>query len=150
MLDPESSSNPVEKRLLIAGLFLALALSISACNDGYPASATQSRSVDAKSERQVKTARVAETPFGETVTANGTLAAYDQTTVSVKVPGRLHSISVDLGSVVRRGQMIAQLEPGDYKLRVEQAEAALAQARARLGLSPEGSDDKVDPDQTAT
>ena len=33
---------------------------------------------------------------------------------------------------------------------VEQSSAALAQARARLGLSPEGSDDKVDPEQTAT
>jgi len=150
MLDLESSNNPVEKRFLIAGFFLALAVSISACNSGYPASATQSRSGDAPSDRQVKTARVAETPFGETVTANGTLAAYDQTTVSVKVPGRLRSISVDLGSVVRRGQMIAQLEPGDYKLRVEQAEAALAQARARLGLTPDGTDDRVDPEQTAT
>jgi RND family efflux transporter MFP subunit len=46
--------------------------------------------------------------------------------------------------------VIAQLEPGDYKLRVEQAEAALAQARARLGLTPDGTDDRVDPEQTAT
>jgi len=93
---------------------------------------------------------VAETPFGETVTANGTLAAYDQTTVSVKVPGRLRAITVDLGSVVKSGQMIAQVEPEDYKLRVQQAEASLAQARARLGLTPDGTDDKIDPEQTAT
>jgi RND family efflux transporter MFP subunit len=93
---------------------------------------------------------VAETPVGETVTANGTLAAYDQTTVSVKVPGRLRGISVDLGSVVRKGQMIAQVEPQDYSLRVQQSEAALAQARARLGLSPDGTDDRVNPEQTAT
>ena len=89
-------------------------------------------------------------PVGQTVTVNGTLAAYDQTTVSVKVPGRLSMISVDLGTVVKRGQMIAQIEPEDYKLRVEQAEAALAQARARLGLSLEGKDGKFDPEQTAT
>jgi RND family efflux transporter MFP subunit len=98
----------------------------------------------------VKTARVEETPFGETVTANGTLAAFDQSTAGVKVAGRLSSISVDLGSVVRRGQMIAQIEPGDYKLRVQQSEAALSQARARLGLSPDGTDDKVSADQTGT
>ena len=51
---------------------------------------------------------------------------------------------------MRRGQVIAQVEPQDYTLRVQQAEAALAQARARLGLSPDGRDDKVDPEQTGT
>ena len=93
---------------------------------------------------------VVETPFGESVTANGTLAAFDQTTVSVKVPGRLKTIGVDLGSVVSQGQVIAEVEPEDYKLRVQQAEAALAQARARLGLAPDGTDDNVDPEKTAT
>ncbi|HEY3025667.1 MAG TPA: efflux RND transporter periplasmic adaptor subunit, partial [Pyrinomonadaceae bacterium] len=96
------------------------------------------------------TAPVMQTPVGQTVTVNGTLAAYDQTTVSTKVPGRLQSISVDLGSVVRRGQSIAQLETSDYKLRVQQTEAALAQARSRLGLSPDGTDDKVSAEQTGT
>jgi RND family efflux transporter MFP subunit len=98
----------------------------------------------------VKTTAVAETPFGETVTANGTLAAYDQTTVSVKVPGRVRIINVDLGSVVSRGQVIALVDSEDYRLRVQQAEASLAQARARLGLAPDGTDDRVDPEQTAT
>ena len=84
-----------------------------------------------------------ETPIGETVTVNGTLAAYDQTTVGMKVAGRLRSITVDLGTVVRKGQAIARLEPQDYQLRVQQAEAALAQARARVGLSPAGADDNA-------
>jgi RND family efflux transporter MFP subunit len=135
---------------LVAFLLISLVFGLQSCKSDYPASARQARPGENKDARQVKIARVAETPVGETVTANGTLAAYDQTTISVKVPGRLSTISVDLGSVVRRGQMIAQLEPKDYKLRVQQSEAALAQARARLGLSPDGSDDNVNPDQTAT
>lgn len=129
---------------------IVLVLLVPACQSDYPASSRQNRIGDAKVARQVKTARVEETPFGETVTVNGTLAAYDQTTASVKVPGRLRSITVDLGSVVRRGQVIAQVEPQDYNLRVQQAEAALAQARARLGLSPDGKDDRVNPEQTGT
>jgi membrane fusion protein, multidrug efflux system len=124
---------------------------LTACKSDYPTSARQARvGTDPKDARQVKTVAVAETPFGETVTANGTLAAFDQTTVSVKVPGRLRAISVDLGTVVSKGQVIAQLEPEDYKLRVQQAEASLSQARARLGLAPDGADDNVDPEQTAT
>jgi RND family efflux transporter MFP subunit len=136
---------------VIAGLSLcALTAVFGACKSGYQGSAQQTRPGENKSTRQVKTARVEETPFGETVTANGTLAAFDQTTAGVKVAGRLSSISVDLGSVVRRGQMIAQIEANDYKLRVQQAEAALGQARARLGLSPDGTDDKVSAEQTGT
>jgi RND family efflux transporter MFP subunit len=132
------------------GVLLVVAALISmACKSGYPASTSQGggKSVPA---REVKMARVAEMPVGQTVTVNGTLAAYDQTTVSVKVPGRVKMISVDLGSVVSRGQMIAQIEPEDYRLRVEQAQAALAQARARLGLAVDGKDSKFDPEETAT
>jgi RND family efflux transporter MFP subunit len=130
-------------------LCLSLALFLVSCKSDYQASQRQGRP-DARAARQVKTTAVAETPFGETVTANGTLAAFDQTTVSVKVPGRLRTISVDLGSVVRRGQILAQVEPGDYNLRVQQAEAALQQARARLGLAPQGNDDRIDPENTST
>jgi membrane fusion protein, multidrug efflux system len=135
---------------LCAILVTALLVLSVACKSDYQGAARQNPQGAAKTARQVKTARVEETPFGETVTANGTLAAYDQTTAGVKVAGRLSSISVDLGSVVRRGQLIAQIEPNDYKLRVQQAEAALSQARARLGLSPDGADDKVSAEQTGT
>jgi RND family efflux transporter MFP subunit len=131
-------------------LLISAAVFFTSCKSDYQASQRQNRAGQPGDARKVKTAAVAETPFGETVTANGTLAAFDQTTVSVKVPGRLRTISVDLGSVVRRGQLIAQLEPRDYQLRVQQAEAALAQARARLGLSPAGNDARIDPENTST
>src|SRR4029453_5689278 len=131
-------------------LFCALPFVYGACKSDYQGQTRQDRPGENKSARQVKTARVEETPFGETVTANGTLAAFDQSTASVKVAGKLNAISVDLGSVVRRGQVIAHLEPNDYKLRVQQSEAALGQARARLGLSPDGTDDRVNLEQTGT
>ena len=135
---------------IVLGLLLLIAGILSACKSDYPSSG-KAASPDSKSAaRQVKTAKVIEMPVGETVTVNGTLAAYDHTTISVKVPGRLQTISVDLGSVVHKGQVIAQLEQQDYKLRVEQAEASLAQARARLGLSPDGADDRVTSEETGT
>ena len=85
----------------------------------------------------------------QTVVATGTLAAEDQVVLGTKVPGRLGELLVDLGSPVRRGQTVARLDPTDYRLRVEQADAALKQARARLGLPPDGTDDRVDPAETA-
>ena len=141
-----------QSRILLLGVSLSLAaLFLTSCKSDYLASQRPGQGrPDAKTPRMVKTIAVAETPFGETVTANGTLAAYDQTTVSVKVPGRVRTINVDLGSVVSRGQVIALVDSEDYRLRVQQAEASLAQARARLGLAPDGTDDRVDPEQTAT
>jgi len=137
-------------RVVAASLCLFGFLFLASCKSDYPSGSQQVRAGDSKAARQVKTAKVEQTPFGEAVTVNGTLAAYDQTTASVKVPGRLRTITVDLGSVVRRGQVIAQVEPQDYNLRIQQAEAALAQARARVGLSADGKDDKVNPEQTGT
>src|SRR5882757_8031935 len=85
--------------LCLAAILLPAA---TACKSDYPASG-KAASTDGKSQpRQVKTVKVAEVPIGETVTVNGNLAAYDQTTVGMKVPGRLQTISVDLGSVVNK------------------------------------------------
>ena len=141
-------SNRLSRLLLFA--VPALLLGGTACKSDYPSSG-RAASSDSKSQpRPVKTVKVTELPIGQTVTVNGSLLAYDQTTVGVKVPGRLQTISVDIGSVVSKGQAIAQLEQSDYKLRVQQSEAALAQARARLGLSPDGADDRVSAEQTGT
>ncbi|HYY95603.1 MAG TPA: efflux RND transporter periplasmic adaptor subunit [Pyrinomonadaceae bacterium] len=123
---------------------------LASCKSDYPASGQQKLVGGEGAARQVKVARVAEIPVGASVSVTGTLAAQDEATLSVKVPGRLGAVAVDLGSVVRRGQVVAQVEPQDYKLRVQQSEAALQQARARLGLAPEGDDDRVDLEKTGT
>lgn len=134
--------------LAAAVMLTVAALSSAACKSGYPVSA---RNATATGEpRTVHIAQVSEIPMENAVTVAGTLAAQDQATVSAKVPGRVQTISVDLGSVVRKGQVIAQLEQQDYNLRLQQAEAALAQARARVGLTPDGKDEQVDPEKTAT
>src|SRR5215210_6383084 len=76
------------------------------------------------------------------IEATGSLAGDEQTDVAPIVGGRVVSVSVDLGSVVRKGQVIAQLDAGDARLRLEQSQAALAQANsavtqaeARIGLA---------------
>src|SRR5215470_12510270 len=77
-------------------------------------------------------------PMARVLSVTGTLAAHDQSVLSAKVSGRLKEVNVDVGSVVRAGDVLAQIEPRDYELAVQQAEAALAQARVSLGLVAEG------------
>jgi RND family efflux transporter MFP subunit len=137
-------------KVFALGASAACLLFLASCKSDYPSSGRAAGTDNKAQPRQVKTVKVIEMPIGQTVNVNGNLVAYDQTTAGVKVPGRLQTITVDLGTVVRKGQAIAQLEQQDYKLRVQQSEAALAQARARLGLSPDGSDDRVSAEETGT
>jgi RND family efflux transporter MFP subunit len=122
------------------------AVAISACGSDRPATAVLE---SANPLRQVRIATAEETEVARTVTATGTLAAEDHVILGTKVVGRVSEIGVDLGSRVRKGQAIARIDPNDYRLRVNQAEAALQQARVRLGLPAEGNSDRVDPEQTA-
>ena len=115
----------------------------------------RSASVEAtqgKPEASSRTVRLAVAQRGampRLVIVTGTLAAEDQVALGMKVAGRLSVIEVDLGSRAGKGQVLARLVPTDFQLRVEQAQAALQQARSRLGL-PEGApDSQVDPEQTS-
>ncbi|MCS7026859.1 MAG: efflux RND transporter periplasmic adaptor subunit [Bryobacteraceae bacterium] len=96
----------------------------------------------------VRTLRISTQLVPEIVAATGELIAEDQATLRVKVAGRLADLRVDLGSRVEAGDVIAELEKEDYELKLRQAEAALEQSRARLGLGPNDSDD-IAPANTA-
>lgn len=107
----------------------------------------------AATTNKVRTVRVAlseSRPMERVVTVTGVLLADEAATLSVKIGGRLKTLSVDIGSVVKRGDVIAQVEPRDYELRLQQASAALSQARATVGLPLEGTDDQFDPEKTSS
>jgi RND family efflux transporter MFP subunit len=129
-------------------LFLVLFAGLSAACGGASSAAPRPADV-ATDAPSVPVIRVARTPLDRSVTVTGTLAAEEQVMLSLKVTGRLEEMLVDLGSPVRRGQIIARLTPTDFELRLRQAEAALQQARARLGLDPGGDDDTVNIERTA-
>jgi multidrug efflux pump subunit AcrA (membrane-fusion protein) len=99
--------------------------------------------------RQVQISIAEEKSLDQLVVVTGTLAADQQVVLGFKVSGRLADIPVDLGTSVSQGQPIARLDTTDFELRVRQAEAALQQARVRLGLSLEDSDAAVNVENTA-
>lgn len=99
--------------------------------------------------KAVRLVAVEKRALERTIEVSGTLAADELVVVAVKVPGRLASVAIDLASPVKEGDTMAQVEGTDYRLRVEQGLAAVAQARVQLGLTPEGADDTVDAEATA-
>jgi RND family efflux transporter MFP subunit len=132
-----------------ASLLGAVLFGVASCAGGSAAPAGPDGSGGSKPAREVQVAAAEEARIERTIAVTGTLAAEDQVTVSFKVPGRLEALEVDLGSPVREGQMLGRLAPTDFALRVTQAEAALQQARARLGLNGDERDEPIDPTQAA-
>src|SRR5215813_775446 len=134
----------------LSALALILTLVLSGCQDGPAVGAEESKAKPTGPlPREVKVTPAAERTIARTVAATGTLAADDQVVLGTKVAGRLAEITVDLGTRVKRGQVIGKLDQSDFKLRVDQAEAALQQARVRIGLTPTGQDERIDPEQMA-
>ena len=71
-------------------------------------------------------------PGSTAVTANGYVVARTRASVSAKIPGRLASLPVDGGSVVRKGEVIARLDNADYQAAVSEQQANLATSQAQL------------------
>jgi multidrug efflux pump subunit AcrA (membrane-fusion protein) len=69
--------------------------------------------------------------------ATGSFTGDEQTDVSPSIAGKVVAIGVEMGSYVRRGQTIVRLDDVDLKLRVQQAQAQLDQAKAGLRQAEE-------------
>src|SRR5215208_8134693 len=69
--------------------------------------------------------------------ATGSLAGDQQTDVAPQTSGKVVAVGVDIGSYVRRGQMLVRLDDAELKLRVAQANAQVAQARAAVRQAEE-------------
>ena len=135
--------------LVLCPMLVTVLLLTAGCGGAAPAATGAAGDGTSGEPTAVRVQPARETTLVRTVTVTGTLAAEDQVAMGFKVAGRIEGIAVDLGSRVGPGQTIARLAPVDFELRVQQAEAALQQARARLGLEPAGTTDRVDPERTA-
>jgi HlyD family secretion protein len=59
--------------------------------------------------------------------------------VSSKIPGRIDSLFVDEGELVKKGTILAKLESKEIKAKVEQAKAAMEAAKAKMNLVKKGT-----------
>src|SRR6266496_916615 len=84
------------------------------------------------SAAQYLTARVERGNLRNTVSATGTLQAVTTVQVGSQASGTISSLSADYNSIVKKGQVIAQLDPAVSKAQVDQARANLQQAQAGL------------------
>lgn len=66
------------------------------------------------------------------VSESGVLEPLRKVEVKSKIAGRILSLNVEAGDVVREGQLVAQIDPMEVEANLRQTEAQLRAARARL------------------
>jgi multidrug efflux system membrane fusion protein len=117
-------------RLPSVKLSLIVAGSLALAGAGYTAYALQAKNAKvAATETVVRPARVMEIAYrreGQSLVLAGTVVPRIESQLGFRVPGKIVRRAVDVGAVVQAGQLIAELDPTDYKLAVENARAAFA------------------------
>lgn len=83
----------------------------------------------------VKVATVDYAPTAATVTLPATLSAIENAPIFARVAGYINRTMVDIGSRVHKGDLLARIDAPELDHQVEQARAAVAQARASLQLT---------------
>jgi len=84
---------------------------------------------------QYKTAVVHREDVEATVTATGTVNAVTTVLVGTQVSGTINALYVDYNSLVKKGQLLAQIDPAMFQAQVNQAKANLLNAEANLKKS---------------
>jgi membrane fusion protein, multidrug efflux system len=112
-------------RLILASSVLAL-LAVSGCSKQAPAAAAQ---------RPVRVAKVAEHYAASASAFAGEVRARYESKIGFRVGGKLIRRAVNVGDQVKAGQLIAELDPADYRLGAEALDAQLRAARSEYEFS---------------
>ncbi|HKY20735.1 MAG TPA: efflux RND transporter periplasmic adaptor subunit, partial [Vicinamibacterales bacterium] len=112
----------MRKTLLIVGVLVAIA------GGGYGYYRYTKKPV----APTINTARVTRGDLVETVGATGQLQAVTTVQVGTQVSGTILQLNADFNSLVRKGQVLARLDPSLFQTQIEQAGANLARAEADM------------------
>lgn len=107
-----------------------LLLSIVAVAAVTASAAAYYRSADARASAQWATAAVTRGDVVATVDATGTLEAVTTVQVGTQVSGTIKALHADFNSEVKKGQVVAELEPSLFQTQVDQAQATLVRLQA--------------------
>ena len=89
-----------------------------------------------------ETAPAARGAISAHVSASGTLSAVVSVDVGSQVSGKIHALKADFNSAVKKGELIAEIDPSIYEAAMRQAEGDLASARADAVLKKQNLERK--------
>jgi membrane fusion protein, multidrug efflux system len=119
----------IHSALLVLSLTI-LGVGLTACNRSKGAPNNNATTAPAVIEVSTTPAILRQLP--RYFEATGSFAANQQTDVAPSTAGKVVAVGVDMGSYVQRGQIIVKLDDADFRIRIQQAQAQLDQAKATL------------------
>lgn len=88
---------------------------------------------ETKAEQSVyRTAKVERGDIRVTISSTGTLSAISTVTVGSQISGQVTEVLVDFNSQVKKGDVLARIDPSTYEAQIAQGTAQIAVARASL------------------
>jgi len=129
--------SPKTISLLSLATLLTLVLLLAAACGGSKANVRQDKATAQPAAVDVTTATAIVRELPQFFEATGSLTGDEQTDVMPSIAGKVVTIGVDMGSYVKRGQMIVRLDDVDSKLRVQQQQAQVDQMKASLRQAEE-------------
>ena len=83
-------------------------------------------------ESAYRTATVERGDIRVAISATGTLSAISTVTVGSQISGQVTDVLVDYNSEVKKGEVLARIDPSTYEAQIEQGNAQIANAQASL------------------
>lgn len=127
------------RRLLLIGLGVAALLVVLLVATLIPRrqldSELRAEAAGRDSAPVVRVTTVQRASAGGDITLPGTIQALHEGAIYARVPGYVRRWTADIGSVVRSGQVLAEIDAPELEQNVLQAQAQLAQTRAALNLA---------------
>ena len=103
------------------------------------------------SSRPVKTMVIGEQQSGDTRTFPAVVDAIQKADISFRVNGKIHKMLVKEGDKVKKGQLLAELDPTDFKITLNDRKASYDTAKANydraVKLVKKGAISQVDHDE---
>jgi multidrug efflux pump subunit AcrA (membrane-fusion protein) len=120
------------KAILLALSAVSIAAGLVACKRSNGQTNAAATASPTPAVVQVSTTAAISRQLPRYFEGTGSLAANEQTDVAAETSGKVAAVGVDIGSSVKRGQVLVRLENADFKDRVAQAQAQLDQSKATL------------------
>lgn len=124
--------NILFKKMLLSGCVFGLTLLLGACSED--------ERVQSEPPRPVRTVIVKPSLINQEVVQTGEIQAHVETDLGFRIDGRVASRNVEVGAIVKKGQLLATLDPHDVENEVKSAEAGLARAEAAEVLTKSAFD----------
>ncbi|WP_454257728.1 efflux RND transporter periplasmic adaptor subunit [Pseudoxanthomonas mexicana] len=124
----QSARSAPRKKSIVPSLLLGIAVVAILGGGAWWWTARKGEAADSA----YRTATIERGDIRVAISATGTLSAISTVTVGSQISGQVTDVLVDYNSEVKKGEVLARIDPSTYEAQIEQGNAQIANAQASL------------------